>query len=126
MLHTFVGDSDDAVHELVHEPMKKYLGSSLSLAAGHLESVPFLKDAGKFDPSLITPDVADEMLECSFERYFRMGGLFGTPERCIEMVDQLKEIGVDEIACLIDYGVETDTVLSSLENLNEVSIRTID
>ena len=126
MLHTFVGDSNEAVHELVHEPMKKYLGSSLSLAAAHLESVPFLKDTSKVDPKSITPEVADAMLEFSFERYFRMGGLFGTPEKCMEMVEPLKEIGVDEIACLIDYGVETETVLSSLEKLHEVSIRAAD
>ncbi|MDH3604428.1 MAG: LLM class flavin-dependent oxidoreductase [Candidatus Tectomicrobia bacterium] len=126
MLHTFVGDSTDAVRELVHEPMKKYLGSSLSLAAAHLESVPFLKDAGQIDPNSITPEVADAMLEFSFERYFRMAGLFGTPEKCIDMVNQLNEIGVDEIACLIDYGVETETVLSSLDKLHDVSIRTLD
>ena len=126
MLHTFVGDSDDAVHELVREPMKKYLGSSLRLAAEHLESVPFLRDAGGIDPDSITPEIADEMLEFSFERYFHMGGLFGTPRKCMEMVDQLKRIGVDEIACLIDYGVETETVLSSLEKLKEVSLLSID
>ncbi len=54
------------------------------------------------------------------ERYFQTSGLFGTPERCIEMIDQLKEIGMDEIACLIDYGIETESVLASLGKLNEV------
>ena len=31
-------------------------------------------------------------------------GLFGTRAHCLAMVERLKEIGVDEIACLIDFG----------------------
>lgn len=120
MLHTFVGDDDDEVYALVHEPMKKYLASSLNLAAAHVESVPFLRNASKIDPALITPKVADDLIEMSFEKYFHMSGLLGNVERCLEMVEYAKDIGVDEIACLIDFGVDTDTVLSGLEKLNEV------
>jgi acyl carrier protein len=39
------------------------------------------------------------------------------------MVDRIKAIGVNEIACLIDYGVDTDTVLSQLPLLNELKTR---
>lgn len=120
MLHTFVGDSDDEVHDLVREPMKKYLGSSLDLASGYLESVPFLKNTNRINLDALTPEIVDKILEFSFERYFQTSGLFGSPESCIAMIDQLEKIDVDEVACLIDYGVETDTVLSSLEKLNEV------
>jgi non-ribosomal peptide synthetase component F len=34
------------------------------------------------------------------------------------MVERLKEIGVDEIACLIDFGVDVDSVLANLHSLN--------
>ena len=37
------------------------------------------------------------------------------------MVQRLKEIGVDEIACLIDFGVSTDVVLSNLEHLQTLA-----
>ena len=39
------------------------------------------------------------------------------------MVERLKAIGVNEIACLLDLGVATDTVLESLYALNEVRQR---
>ena len=122
MLHTFVGDSDQEVHEIVREPMKKYLAGSLNLAAAHLKSVPFIQNPGDIDVTKLTPDLVDQTLEASFEKYFHMSGLLGSYEKCIDMVDQLEEIGVDEVACLIDFGVEEETVLSSLERLNVVRI----
>ncbi len=35
----------------------------------------------------------------------------------MKMIERLKEIGVDEVACLIDFGVEVDSVLESLDHL---------
>jgi hypothetical protein len=61
-----------------------------------------------------------DLLAYSFERYFETSGLFGTPERCLEMVDRLKGAGVDEIACLIDFGVGTEVALAHLEQLDRV------
>jgi natural product biosynthesis luciferase-like monooxygenase protein len=122
MLHTLIGDSDEEVHDVVREPMKKYLAGSLNLAAAHLESVPFLKNPSDIDAGDLTQDTIDQVLEASFEKYFHMSGLFGSFEKCLDMVDKVEEIGVDEIACLIDFGINEKTVLSSLENLNVVRI----
>jgi natural product biosynthesis luciferase-like monooxygenase protein len=122
MLHTFVGDSSDEVHDLVREPMKRYLASSLNLAAAHLESVPFLKKPGEIDLGELTPELVDQTLEASFEKYFHMGSLLGSFEKCLETIDQLTDIGVDEVACLIDFGVDEGAVLAALENLNVVRI----
>ncbi|MDH3686816.1 MAG: non-ribosomal peptide synthetase, partial [Myxococcales bacterium] len=59
----------------------------------------------------------DAVLEFAFERYFETSGLFGTPESCGEMVDAVAAIDVDEIACLIDFGIPTDTILGSFKQL---------
>ena len=32
--------------------------------------------------------------------------MFGTPQTCLATVDRLGDLGVDEIACLIDFGVD--------------------
>ncbi len=63
------------------------------------------------------------MLEYAFERYFETSGLFGTVDSCTAMVDRLAAIGVDEIACLIDFGVPTDVVLAQLEELDRLRQR---
>ncbi|MET0588166.1 MAG: AMP-binding protein, partial [Novosphingobium sp.] len=62
----------------------------------------------------------DALLEHSFNRYFETSGLFGTPEDCLPLIRLLSEIGVNEIGCLIDFGIATDTVLESLPALNRL------
>ncbi len=122
MLHTFVGEDDGEVHDLVRGPMKRYLQGSLSLAAAHICSVPFLQNAQSIDLTKVTPQMVDDVLDASFEKYFHMSGLFGSHGKCLDMIDKVEAIGVDEVACLIDYGVEPDVVMQSLEHLNVVRI----
>ena len=60
------------------------------------------------------------LLDFAFDRYYETSGLFGDVPQCLAMVDRLKAIGVQEIACLIDFGLSTDTVLEHLPHLNIV------
>lgn len=118
MLHTLVGDDDDEVHDLARAPMMTYLGASFDLASRHLASVPFLKDPSRIDISQLTPDLAEAALEASFEKYFYMGSLLGSYDKCLATVDRLSQLDVDEVACLVDFGVEPQVVMKGLENLN--------
>ena len=127
MLHTFVGRAAAEVRALVHTPMKEYLRSSISLIKHYAWSFPTAKtiDAGRTgateDPfAHLSPEDLDALLEHAFDRYFESGGLFGTPETCLPMIDEIKRIGVNEIACLIDFGVDEDLVLESLAHLNRL------
>lgn len=122
MLHTFVGEDDDEVHDLVKGPMKRYLQGSLSLASAHICSVPFLQNAQNIDLSNVTPQMVDEVLDASFEKYFHMSGLFGSHGKCLDTIDKVEAADVDEVACLIDYGVPAADVMESLEHLNVVRI----
>jgi natural product biosynthesis luciferase-like monooxygenase protein len=127
MLHTFVGDDDEAVRNTVRRPMMDYLGSSVGLIRNFANTWTAFKkraDGGTASADLDLNDLSAEemegLLEYSFERYFETSALFGTTERCMAMVDRLKGLGVDEIACLIDFGVEVDRVLAHLEHLNRL------
>jgi len=122
MLHTFVGEDDDEVHAIVKEPMKKYLAGSLNLAARHLDSVPFLQRAQNIELGGATDEQLAEVLDASFEKYFHMSGLFGCHEKCLDMIDSVRAVDVDEVACLVDYGVDTELVLDGLQHLNIVRI----
>lgn len=122
MLHTLVTDSDEEAHEIAREPMKKYLAGSLNLAAAHLQSVPFLKNPENIDLATLTPEIVDQVLDVSFEKYFHLGSLLGSYDKCLDTVEQIAGIDVDEVACLIDFGVDAKTVIASLEKLNVVRI----
>jgi hypothetical protein len=46
--------------------------------------------------------------------------LIGTPEICFEKIKALQAIGVDEVACLIDFGIDFDATMASLHRLKEL------
>lgn len=127
LLHTLVGDDDEKIKELAREPMKKYLKSAMFLvkaAAWHFPTFKELSESTGQTLDEFFENISDEdfdgILEFAFLRYYETSGLFGTPERCLAMVDRLKEIGVNEIGCLIDYGLDTENVLNHLPQLNEL------
>ena len=114
MLHTFVESSMDTVREKVKGPFISYLRSSVDLWLRNL-----VQSLGQ---DIEVEDFTEEDLETlsshAFNRYFETSGLFGTPSTCRSMIDRLKAIGVDEVACLIDFGIDFDSVLSSLHHLD--------
>ena len=119
MVHTFIGEDTDQVRELVREPMKRYLRSAASLVGNYADAWSAYK-RGAGSPvaatamSELTPEELEELYDFAFERYFESSGLFGSVEKCAPLVDVLQRAGVDEIACLIDFGVAPAAVIEHL------------
>ncbi|KKB80718.1 luciferase [Devosia limi DSM 17137] len=130
MLHTLLGDDREAVRELAREPMKDYLRSATALIKQYAWAFPaFKKPAGLQQPMDIDLRSLDEaemdgILDFAFQRYFEDSGLFGTVEDGLRRIAEVTAIGVDEVACLIDFGVPTRTVLESLVPLSDLVART--
>ncbi len=126
MLHSFVARDRDHARAVACGPMKDYLRAAAGLVKQYAWAFPaFKKPAGASTPqdidlSTLSEDEVEGILEHAFNRYFDDSGLFGTVEDCLERVEQLKAIGVTEIACLIDYGIGTEQVLEGLFPLAEV------
>lgn len=126
MLHTLVGSDNDQVREIVRAPMKDYLRSAASLVAQYADAwSAFKRGSGEAvtDSKAIESLDATEMeglLDFAFERYYETSALFGTPEKCTALVEEAYQAGVDEVACLIDFGVDNQTVLDSLKYLNSL------
>jgi len=119
MLHTFVGPSLEAVHAAVRGPLSAYLKTSFGLLRSLAESVGV-----HGDPAGMPPGELDLLVARAYERYVAAGaGLIGTPESCDETLSRLRQMGVDEVACLIDFGVAADQVLASLAHLDELRRR---
>jgi hypothetical protein len=62
----------------------------------------------------------EDLLDLTFERYFHTAALMGTVAGCTEFVWQLKEIGVDEVACLIDFLDDYDGIMDSLSYVDQL------
>lgn len=126
MLHTFVGRDREQVRRVAEGPMKSYLSSAAGLVKQYAWAFPaFKKPQGVTNPmdiDLRTLSDAENaaILDFAFHRYFEDSGLFGTVEDALARVEQLKRIGVSEVACLIDYGIAPEKVMEGLYPLAEV------
>lgn len=119
MLHTFVGEDDNAVKEIVRPSLTHYFRSNIKQFALHTDlSVKGRTGSTAFVPDNLTEADLDVVASYYFERYFNQNLLCGTPENCSHLVARLSEVGVSEIACFIDFGVSPDLVLGSLRYLN--------
>lgn len=104
MLHTLVHPDLEWVQRMVSAPFKKYIRSSL---------IPHMKADGR----AVDEREIEKMVDYSFARYFQRAGLFGPVEACREQVALARSVGVDEIACLQDFGVDYDAVRSARGHL---------
>tara|TARA_R110002049_G_scaffold23781_7_gene84820 strand:+ start:28670 stop:33247 length:4578 start_codon:yes stop_codon:yes gene_type:complete len=129
MLHSYLADSRAEAEAVARDPMKDYLRSAAGLIKQYAWAFPaFKKPAGATTPFEINLDglseaEMDAILEFAFQRYFNDSGMFGTVEDGLARTEELKRIGVDEVACLIDYGIATDKVLAGLQPLADVLAR---
>src|SRR5688572_10524066 len=114
MMHTFIGEDAEAVLQKVRAPLTNYLKSHLNLIETGAQSLNLAVEIREDDDP---EKYRDQMAAFAFQRYYRTSSLIGTPSSCMKMVERLKAIGVDEVACLIDFGIDVDSVLESLEHL---------
>ncbi len=122
MLHTLVGPDHDNTLRTARAPMRDYLASSTNLLRNYASSFPTFRGSGDAGFDDLTDDQLGALLDHAVTRHLEISGLFGTPETCQQRVDELTAIGVDEIACLIDFGVEADTALGGLHHLNKLRL----
>lgn len=115
MLHTFIGESASQVRELVRAPFCEYLKSNIGLLGGLAQS-----RGQNFDVASLSAADLDAFVGLLFERFYGSRALFGTPESCVGLVRELGAIGVDEIACLLDFGPSPDVILDHLPYLDRL------
>ena len=130
MLHTYLAADRETAREVAREPMKDYLRSAAALIKQYAWAFPaFKQPQGVSNPMQIdlaglAKDEMEAILDFAFQRYFEDSGLFGTIDDCVTRVEALKAIDVDEVACLIDYGIPSAQVMAGLVPLAEVLRRT--
>ncbi|HKY36605.1 MAG TPA: MupA/Atu3671 family FMN-dependent luciferase-like monooxygenase [Polyangiaceae bacterium] len=126
MLHSYIGQDEAVVKETVRAPMKEYLRSAVGLIKEAAWTFPTFRqsvDDGSFSPNQLSQEELDAVLDHAFERYYRTSALFGTVESTSAFVERVKGIDVDEVACLIDFGVADDLVIAQFPLLARVRER---
>ncbi len=109
LLHTFLGDDLDAVRAQARQPFLDYLKTSVGLFKNLVQSLGM-----PIELEQLTEAEQNYILSMAYDRYVQTSALIGTPNSCAEIVTQLKEIGVTEIACFVDFGLDKEDVLEGL------------
>ncbi|HVR08507.1 MAG TPA: MupA/Atu3671 family FMN-dependent luciferase-like monooxygenase [Thermoanaerobaculia bacterium] len=120
MLHTFVGNDREALRSKVRGPFREYLRTAVSLEQLAAAGGGAISGGHRVDPHDIPRDVLEDLLDVTCERYLQGASLIGTPAECATMIDRLAAIGVDEIACLIDFLPDRQAIEESLVLLAEL------
>lgn len=118
MLHTYIDNNLDQVRRKALQPFKNYLRSSVGLIASLVRSLKLDLDLNNMQEGDL-----DDLLTFAAERYMGTSGLFGTLETCTNMVDAAREIGANEIACLVDFGVDFASTMQSIRHIQELQLQ---
>ncbi|MBD1865330.1 MULTISPECIES: LLM class flavin-dependent oxidoreductase [Trichocoleus] len=118
MMHTFIGEDYEQVKRQVQAPFCNYLKTHFDLIESLVKRENLPVNLAQFTESDI-----ETLLQFGFERYLDGKTLIGTVETCEPVIQRLREIGVDEVACLIDFGIDFDLAIASLEHLNHFKDR---
>lgn len=111
MLHTYVAATDRDAFAAVTEPLVRYQGDFLDLTARSAPSGAELTRAEQAD-----------LARYAATRYARDRGLIGGPDRITERLRHFASIGVDEIACLVDFGLPAAEVGAGLVRLAQIGL----
>ncbi|MDH6138473.1 natural product biosynthesis luciferase-like monooxygenase protein [Kitasatospora sp. GP30] len=117
MLHTFVADTDGEARTATADPLRRYLRANLELRA------QFAVGKGSGGPPL-SASAVDAIVERGVDRILDWAGLIGGPIALHKKVAYFAEQGVDELACLVDFGTDHDATLKSVGRLCELAQQT--
>jgi amino acid adenylation domain-containing protein/natural product biosynthesis luciferase-like monooxygenase protein len=111
MIHALLGEDLEETRSRAKVPFMHYMQEHLGLMEA------WAKSLGTNIDELLDQD--KNIAEFAFERYTRTASLIGTPQACLSVANQLQAIGVNEIACLIDW-MDADNALKGLPYLKQL------
>ncbi|MFD6436375.1 MupA/Atu3671 family FMN-dependent luciferase-like monooxygenase [Streptomyces venezuelae] len=113
MLHTYVGTDMDEAVETVRPAMVEYLSSFVTQHATSGQS----ESRDKSETLRTLDRDREDFLEMVFQRYVTSSSLIGDAKQARATLEGFHDMGVDEVACLVDFGLSKDEVLASLARL---------
>jgi natural product biosynthesis luciferase-like monooxygenase protein len=117
MAHAFVAEGHDAVTGVARPAMAEYIRINLAMQLDH--------DAGgNVDRGFarLSEREREIMIRNQVNNDLRSPLSFvGTLDHCARQAECFKQVGVDEVACLIDFGIGTEEVVASLRRLSTLT-----
>jgi len=115
LIHTYLGADADQAVDTARQPMCDYLLSSIGLFQRMAQS-----ERKAMDIDRLTRADKAYLVQSAYEKYVASSALIGSPKSCTPILDRLVDIGVNELACFVDFGIARESVLEGLPYLNEL------
>ena len=116
MLHSYIGDDFELVKRRVRAPLAGYLRTFVAQDANLTTETTRLA-AG------VSEEDRESLISHALEGLLRTASLIGTEDTCAATVRRFQNLGVNEIACFIDFGLDDDMVSEGLERLDGLRAR---
>lgn len=107
MLHTYVNDESHAITHALDSSYDSYIRRHIDLQMQN-------------ESTDLTASDMDDMVATAKVRLLRGGGLVGGKADCAQRIRAFSDIGVTEIACLVDFGIDPQLVIDGMGNLNDL------
>lgn len=118
MVHTYVGQDWTSTIEQARAPYVSYIKANIGL----LQALADSRDR-QVDTKKLSPAELDAFIHFLYDRFVSQRALIGTPDSCFALVESLARAGVDEVACLLDFGPPVELALANLEHLDRLRVR---
>lgn len=109
MMHTQAGSPRSAMLPGLRPALTRYLSAFMQLS-NNLSQPSTTENAHTLKRQAYT-------LQWGVEKYLNQYGLFGSASECQEQLVALKQKGIDEIACLVDFGMTEESVRTTISTL---------
>ncbi|ORB88280.1 MupA/Atu3671 family FMN-dependent luciferase-like monooxygenase [Mycobacterium persicum] len=110
LVHTLV-TSDDSAARLARTPLHRYLGSSVDL----FSAVTGSREQHAFER--LTDSERTYLLDRAVDRFLQDNAIIGDLDHALDVARRIAGLGVDEIACFVDFGVAADDLLGGVDQL---------
>lgn len=111
-LHTYLEADAESARSTARAPFCAYLSRTLHLLGNLSQSLGL-----GFNPATLSAEDQASLLDFAFERYAEGRALLGSPDSVWPLLLQLQAAGVQELACLVDFGLPAPQVLAGLQQL---------
>lgn len=115
MLHTFINPDQNYVLSKVREPLLEYMRQSIRFCTKPSQGL-CIEESLYIEGN----NAYEELLELKLNNYLKNSSLIGSSNKCKHLIEALIEVGVDEIACLLDFGIDSNEIMRNLTYLNDL------
>ncbi|WP_419888958.1 MupA/Atu3671 family FMN-dependent luciferase-like monooxygenase [Paenibacillus xylanexedens] len=115
LMHTLLGNDVDQVKGMARAPLTSYLRAAMDLT-GRMST-----QARRADVNAMSNDDQEYLLKRAMESLLNTKSLIGNVEAVVPLVRKLGAIGVDEIACFVDFGASTVSVREGYRFIGELN-----